>query len=79
MDNLGVILAAYETSAHIMLSSIYLLKWNPKVFEKLINELAKVGITRGTISLLENNPISRLEECDYSYVSKEWLRLDPPL
>ena len=80
MDYLGIMLAAYETSAHIMLSSIYLLKKNPDKLKVLQNELKHYGVSKETIDSDNEILMEKIMECEYlTYVTKEALRMDPPI
>ena len=80
MDYLGIMLAAYETSAHIMLSSIYLLKRNPDKLLILQKELKAYGVSQDSIDDDNEVLMDKIMECEYlSYVTKEALRMDPPI
>ena len=78
MDLNLFIFAGFDTTSRTINVTLYHLKKNPKVLEKLMNEIRKHKLDRtGEMSDLELR--DALQNCDYlNYVVKESLRIDTP-
>ena len=78
MDLNLFIFAGFDTTSRTINVTLYHLKKNPKVLEKLMNEIRKHKLDHtGEMSDLELR--DALQNCDYlNYVVKESLRIDTP-
>jgi len=82
-DILGFLLTGMDTTADGIASILYFLKKNPRVMDKLKDELKIAGLDYLSGKNLTKEQLDgihpRVQNCDYlSYVFKEMLRLDSP-
>jgi cytochrome P450 len=76
-DITAFIVGGTETSSHAITSALYYLKKNPRVLEKLMQELEKHEFCEG--DSLEKYTLDNIHELNYlSYVVKEVQRYDNP-
>ena len=78
IDLLTFLMAGTDTSAHLLCSTLYLLKKNPDCYIKLMDEL-KTNFPDDFENMKNEEIMNKLEQCDYlNFVIKESLRYDPP-
>ena len=79
MDTISMIFAGFDTTSITVTSLLYFVKANPKIHQKLMDEIRKHKLDR----VEEINPgdlLDAFQNCDYlSYVVKEITRYDVPI